>query len=153
MEGIRRALLLGLVLIARTAIEPASSVGPFQCIVQCIIKCIIICIFKCIVKCIVKCIIKCISKCIAKCIIICTLKCIGKCIIKCIVICIIICIFNYICLPTPLNLVYVGKSDNPAFGPPARLSLHLVSSSITPAEYVHKSRGDNVVYMWVQLKR
>ena len=45
------------------------------------------------------------------------------------------------------------KSDHPAFGPPASISLHLASSSITPAGSVHKSRGDSVVHMWVQLKR
>ena len=33
------------------------------------------------------------------------------------------------------------------------LSFHLASSSITPAGSVHKSRGDSVVRMWVQLKR
>ena len=46
-----------------------------------------------------------------------------------------------------------GESDHPAFGPPASISLHLASSSITPAGSVHKSRGDSVVLMWVQLKR
>ena len=45
------------------------------------------------------------------------------------------------------------ESDHPAFGPPASLSLHLASSSITPTGYVHKSRGDSVLCMWVQLKR
>ena len=45
------------------------------------------------------------------------------------------------------------ESDHPAVGPPARLSLHLASSSITPAGSVHKSRGDSVVRMWMQLKR
>ena len=40
-----------------------------------------------------------------------------------------------------------GESDHPAFGSPVSLSLHLASSSITPAESVHKSRGDNVVRM------
>ena len=47
----------------------------------------------------------------------------------------------------------LGESDNPALGPPARLSLHLASSPITTAGSVHKSRGDIVVRMWVQLKR
>ena len=46
-----------------------------------------------------------------------------------------------------------GESDHPAFGPPASISLHLASSSITSAGSVHKSRGDSVVRMWVQLKR
>ena len=47
-------------------------------------------------------------------------------------------------LPSPLTLVCGGESDDPSFGPPASLSLHLPSSSITPAGSVHKSRGDNV---------
>ena len=42
---------------------------------------------------------------------------------------------------------------HPDVGPPASLSLHMASSSITPAGYVLKSRGDSVVRMWVQLKR
>ena len=45
------------------------------------------------------------------------------------------------------------ESDHPAFGPPASFFLHMASSSITPAGSVHKSRGDSVVPMWVQLKR
>ena len=51
------------------------------------------------------------------------------------------------------DLCLWGESDHPASGPPASLSLHLASSSITPAASVHKSRGENVVCMWVQLKR
>ena len=43
-----------------------------------------------------------------------------------------------------------GESDQPAF---VSLSLHLACSSITPAGSVHKSKGDNVVCIWVQLKR
>ena len=46
-----------------------------------------------------------------------------------------------------------GESDHPTFGPPASLSLHQASSSITPVGSVHKSRGDSVVHMWVMLKR
>ena len=46
-----------------------------------------------------------------------------------------------------------GGTDHPAFGSPASLSLHLASSSITPAGSVHKSKGDCVVRMWVQLKK
>ena len=38
-----------------------------------------------------------------------------------------------------------GESVNPAFGPPASISLYLASCSITPAGSVHKSRGDSVV--------
>ena len=30
---------------------------------------------------------------------------------------------------------------------------YLASSAVTPEGSVHKSRGDNVVHMWVQLKR
>ena len=48
---------------------------------------------------------------------------------------------------------YWGESDVPACGPPASFSVHLVSSAVTPVGSVHKSRGDNVVSMWVQLKR
>ena len=46
-----------------------------------------------------------------------------------------------------------AKSDLPACGPPATFSVHLTSSALTPAGSVHTSRGDNVVRMWVQLKR
>ena len=46
-----------------------------------------------------------------------------------------------------------GESDLPACGPPAIFSVHLASSAFTPAGFIHKSRGDNVVRMWVQLKR
>ena len=48
---------------------------------------------------------------------------------------------------------YWVESDLPACGPPARSSVHLASSGVTPAEFVHKSRGDNVERMWVKLKR
>ena len=47
----------------------------------------------------------------------------------------------------------MGESDHSDFGTPASLSLHLASNSITPAVSVHKSMGDSVVRMWVQLKR
>ena len=40
-------------------------------------------------------------------------------------------------------------SNHPDFGPPASISPHLASSSITPAGSVHKAKGDSVV----QLKR
>ena len=53
------------------------------------------------------------------------------------------------CLPTPMTLA----SDVPACGPPASFSVYLDSSAVTPAGSVHKFRGDNVVRMWVQLKR
>ena len=45
------------------------------------------------------------------------------------------------------------RSYVPACGPPASFSVHLASNAVTPAVSVHKSRGDNVVRMWVQLKR
>ena len=44
-------------------------------------------------------------------------------------------------------------SDLPVCGPPASFFVHMVSSAVTPVRYIHKSRGDNVVRMWVQLKR
>ena len=46
-----------------------------------------------------------------------------------------------------------GESDLPARGPPASFSIHLASSAVTPTVSVPKSSGDNVVCMWVQLKR
>ena len=55
--------------------------------------------------------------------------------------------------PLPWPLLVGGESDVPACGPPASFSVHLASSAVTPAGSVHKSRGDNVVRMWVQLKR
>ena len=57
------------------------------------------------------------------------------------------------CLPTPMTHASGGESDVPACGPPASFSVHMASSAVTPAGSVHKSRGDNVVRMWVQLKR
>ena len=57
------------------------------------------------------------------------------------------------CLPTPLTIPSGGESDVPACGPPASFSVHLASSAVTPAGSVHKSRGNNVVRMWEQLKR
>ena len=55
--------------------------------------------------------------------------------------------------PLPWPLLVGGESDVSACGPPASFSVHLASSAVTPAGSVHKSRGDNVVRMWVQLKR
>ena len=57
------------------------------------------------------------------------------------------------CLPTPITLASGGESDVPACGKPASFSVHLASSAVTLAGSVHKSRGDNVVRMWVQVKR
>ena len=57
-----------------------------------------------------------------------------------------------LCLPTPLILICGAESDYLVFGPPASISLHLASSSGTPVGSVHKSRGDSVVRIWVQLK-
>ena len=53
-------------------------------------------------------------------------------------------------LPWPL---LVGGVRCSRLCPPASFSVHLASSAVTPAGSVHKSRGDNVVRMWVQLKR
>ena len=50
-------------------------------------------------------------------------------------------------------MTLASESDVPACGPPASFSVHLASSALTPAGSVHKSRGDNVVRIWVQLKR
>ena len=52
---------------------------------------------------------------------------------------------NVVVVPTH-SLVW-GESDHPAFGPPTSLSLHLASSSITPAGSVHKSRGECGAYV------
>ena len=60
---------------------------------------------------------------------------------------------HFCCLPTPMTLASGGEFDLPACGPPASFSVHLTNSAVTPAGPVHKSRGDNVVRMWVQLKR
>ena len=61
------------------------------------------------------------------------------------------------CLPTPMTLASGGGGlvggGSPPCGPPASFSVHLASSAVTPAGSVHKSRDDNVVSMWVQLKR
>ena len=57
------------------------------------------------------------------------------------------------CLPTPLTFASAGSVQSSACGPPASFSVHLASSACTPAGSVHKSRCDNVVHMWVQLKR
>ena len=57
------------------------------------------------------------------------------------------------CVPTPMDPLLVGESDVPACGPPASFSVHLAIRAVTPAGSVHKSRGDNVMGMWVQLER
>ena len=54
------------------------------------------------------------------------------------------------CLPTPMTL---ASGVVRCFGPPANLSIHPAISPIIPAGSVHKSRGDSVLRMWVQLKR
>ena len=53
------------------------------------------------------------------------------------------------CLPTPMTLNNGGEFDLPDCGPPTIFSVHLASSVVTPAGSVHKSRGDNVLRMWV----
>ena len=54
-----------------------------------------------------------------------------------------------LCLPTPFTLASGGG----AIFPFASFTLHLAGSSVTLAGSVYKSRGDNVVCMWMQLKR
>ena len=48
---------------------------------------------------------------------------------------------------------YWGESDPPVCGPAASFSVYLARSAVTPTGSVHKARGDNVVRMWVKLKR
>ena len=57
-----------------------------------------------------------------------------------------------LCLPTPLALVCGGSPIIPLLVHQLAY-LHLASNSITPIGSVPKSRGDNVVRMWVKLKR
>ena len=67
-----------------------------------------------------------------------------------------VCLTRCCCfLPTPMTLASGGGgvSDVPACGPPASFSVHLASSAVTPAGSIHKSRGNNMVRMWVKLKR
>ena len=47
----------------------------------------------------------------------------------------------------------MSTNSLPACGPPASFSVHLASSAVSPVGSVHKSMGDSVVRMWVQLKR
>ena len=56
------------------------------------------------------------------------------------------------CLPTPLTVASGGESDLTACGPPASFSVHMASRAVTPVGSAHKSRDDNVVPIWVQLK-
>ena len=48
---------------------------------------------------------------------------------------------------------YCGEIDIPACDPPASFSAHQANSAITAAGFLHKSRGDNILGMRVQLKR
>ena len=52
-----------------------------------------------------------------------------------------------------MTLASGRESDVPTCGTPASFPVHRASSAVTPAGYVHKSRGGNVVRMLVQLKR
>ena len=56
-------------------------------------------------------------------------------------------------LSIPLTLASGGwrESDRPDPGLPASFSVHLASSFVAPTGSVHKSRGDNMVRMWVKL--
>ena len=56
-------------------------------------------------------------------------------------------------LPIPMTLAIGGGGIFPVVvHQPCSLSA-LASRAITPTGFIHKSRGDNVVHMWVQLKR
>ena len=55
------------------------------------------------------------------------------------------------CLPTPMTLASGGGS--PMFPLVVHQQTSLAISAVTPAGSVHKSKGDNVVRMWLQLKR
>ena len=57
------------------------------------------------------------------------------------------------CLPTPMTLASGGSPMFPLVVHQPASPSFLASSAVTPAGSVHKSRGDNVVRMWVQLKR
>ena len=46
-----------------------------------------------------------------------------------------------------------GGADLPACGPPASFCVHLASSTVTLAGYVHKSMGDNVICVCHDLNR
>ena len=51
------------------------------------------------------------------------------------------------------SLASGAESDLPNCGLPASFSVHLASSTLTLVGSVHKSRGDNVVRLWVKLRR
>ena len=57
-------------------------------------------------------------------------------------------------LPTPLTLANGrGQSNLPAYGQPASFSIHLARSAMTSEGSILKSMENNVVPMWVKLKR
>ena len=56
------------------------------------------------------------------------------------------------CLPTTLTFASVGSLSSNLWST-SSFSDHLASSVVTQTGSVHKSRGDNLVRMWVQLKR
>ena len=47
----------------------------------------------------------------------------------------------------------LASGGSPMFPHVVHQPASLASSAVTPAGFVHESRGDNVVRMWVQLKR
>ena len=63
--------------------------------------------------------------------------------------CIFMCYFRYTLLIIE-NVYYCCIIVSPWN---SYIYVHLASSSVTPAGSVHKSRGDNVVRMWVKMKR
>ena len=50
-------------------------------------------------------------------------------------------------------IMLINWTDLPACGSPAIFSVHLASSAVTTAGSIPKSMGDNVVRIWMQLKR
>ena len=76
-----------------------------------------------------------------------------------VVVSVMLCPCNVLCccvvvypLPWP-SLVGGVRCSRLVVHQPASPSICLSSSAVTPAGFVHKSRGDNVVRMWEQLKR
>ena len=55
----------------------------------------------------------------------------------------------YYMLLSTHSLASGEESDIPACCPPANISVHLASRAVTSAGSGHKSRGDNMVRMWL----
>ena len=63
-----------------------------------------------------------------------------------------ICLYFYVIMLFMNNVKIMLVHCHYHYGPLASFRVHMASSAFTPAGYVHKSRGDNVVRIWVQLK-